>query len=297
MYQCGAERSRTKAFAARYLRSRIADGNVPSLIIAALTEQLSQNNNSKPKFARVGQNQQKQYSWQNREENNRNIPQSFKPLNTQMSVEPPQIKENSIQHSQTSKQLILMTVEGNIWNARKHAYEKALFFFDSGAQKTVIEENLAGQLGLPKNTTEICTISGNGGHIECFESHKVPVKLGTVFGGEICMTIQTKPVITNGFPSVKLNTEDIEFLKTNTICLANSKLRGEHQNPHILVGLDYYHDLVTDPANGIRTLSGFHITKTGFGPTIYGRGISKKMFELDGLGIMPEETQGDEKVQ
>ncbi|KAK6762557.1 hypothetical protein RB195_023326 [Necator americanus] len=285
------------------------------------TEQLSQNNSSKPKFVRVGQNQQRQHSWQNREENNRNIPQRLKPINTQVSVEPPQIKENSIQHSQTSKQLILMTAEGNIWDARKQTYEKVLFFFDSGAQKTVIEENLAQQLGLPKNTTEICTMSGIGGHIECFESHKVPVKLGTAFGGEICMTIQTKPVITNGFPSVKLNTEDIEFLKTNTICLANSKLRGEHQNPHILVGLDYYHDLVTDPANGIRTPSGFHIAKTVFGPTIYGRGISKvsetantvchsltisenteqellqKMFELDGLGIMPEETQGDEKVQ
>ncbi|KAK6728972.1 hypothetical protein RB195_006183 [Necator americanus] len=143
-------------------------------------------------------------------------------------------------------------------------------------------------------------MSGIGGHIECFESHKVPVKLGTAFGEEICMTIQTKPA--------------------NSKQLANSKLRGEHQNPHILVGLDYYHDLVTDPANGIRTPSGFHIAKTVFGPTIYGRGISKvsetantvchsltgisentellqKMFELDGLGIMPEETQGDEKVQ
>ncbi|KAK6748820.1 hypothetical protein RB195_001444 [Necator americanus] len=165
-------------------------------------------------------------------------------------------------------------------------------------------------------------MSGIGGHVECFESHMVPVRLGTAFSEEMCMTIQTKPVITNGFPSVKLNAEDIELLKTNTICLANSKLRGEHQNPHFLVGLDYYYDLVTDPANGIRTPSGFHIATTVFGPTIYGRGISKvsgtantvchsltgisenteqellqKMFELDGLGIMPEETQGDEKVQ
>ncbi|KAK6762167.1 hypothetical protein RB195_023036 [Necator americanus] len=189
-----------------------------------------------------------------------------------------------------------MTAEGNIWNVRKKDYEKALFFFDSGAQKTVIEENLAEQLGLSKNTTEICTMSGIGGHIEYFESHKVSAKLGTAFGEEICITIQTKPDITNGFPSVKLNVEDIEFLKTKTICLANSKLRGEHQNPHVLVGLDYYHDLVTDPANRIRTPSGFHTAKTVFGPTIYGQGINKKMFELDGLGIMPEETQGDEKV-
>ncbi|KAK6761905.1 hypothetical protein RB195_022845 [Necator americanus] len=167
-----------------------------------------------------------------------------------------------------------MTAEGNIRKARKQVYERVLFFFDFGAQKTVIEENLAEQLGLPKNTTEICTMSGIGGLIECFEtfdSGKTRTK--TAFGEEICMTIQTKPVITNRFPLVKLNAEDVEFLKTNAICLA--KFRGEHQNPHNLVGLDYYHDLVTDPANGIRTPSGFHIAKTASGPTFYGRGISK----------------------
>ncbi|KAK6745228.1 hypothetical protein RB195_011757 [Necator americanus] len=168
----------------------------------------------------------------------------------------------------------------------------------------LLKESLKEQLCLPKNTTEICTIPGIGGHIQCFESHK------------------TKSIITNGFPPVKLNAEDIEFLKTNTICLENSKLCGEHQSPHILVGLDYYHDLFTDPANGVRTPSGFHIAKTVFGPTIYGREISKvsgtantvchsltrisenteqellqKIFELDGLGIMPEGTQRDENVQ
>lgn len=220
-----------------------------------------------------------------------------------------------------TSQLILMTAEGNIWNHRKEEYDKVLFFFDCGAQKTVIEESLATDLGLPRETTELCTMSGIGGHIERFESHIVNVKVGTVFGEQLELKFQTKPVITNGFPSVRLAQSDIEFLKENNICPANSKLRGEHQIPHVLVGLDYFHDLVTSPTCGIKTPTGLHISKTVFGPTIYGKGITssetasnnlsygmtavsepsekeilQKMFELEGLGISNEESQPDDKT-
>ncbi|KAK6735243.1 hypothetical protein RB195_018429 [Necator americanus] len=47
------------------------------------------------------------------------------------------------------------------------------------------------------------------------------------------------------------------------------------QNRQILIGLDYYYDLLTVPGNGIRTPCGLHIAKTVFGRAIYGRGISK----------------------
>ncbi|KAK6010385.1 hypothetical protein OSTOST_24589, partial [Ostertagia ostertagi] len=165
-----------------------------------------------------------------------------------------------------TSQLVLMTAEGNLWNSKKQAYEKVLFFFDSGAQKTVITERVADQFGLPKLTTEICTMSGIGGHIENFESHVVTTKVSTAFGEELELRVQTKPVLTNGFPSVKLTNADIEFLKENNICLSNSKLRGELQTPHILVGLDYYHELVSGPSHTIKTPSGLHIARTIFGP-------------------------------
>ncbi|EYB90298.1 hypothetical protein Y032_0221g2542 [Ancylostoma ceylanicum] len=279
--------------------------------------QNNRNFNQGNKIANGGQNYQKPQNWQGRDQNRRRDFQKPSPANSQTGA-----RMNSFEHTSANKQLILMTAEGNIWNAKEGEYEKILFFFDSGAQKTVTEENLADRLGLPRHTTEICTMSGIGGHIECFKSHIVPVRLGTAFGEEIDITIQTKPVITNGFPSVNLDQKDIEFLKTNNLCLANTKLRGEHQNPHILVGLDYYHDLVTNPANGMQTPSGFHIAKTVFGPTIYGRGIGnvsatasamyhsltnictpteeellQKIFEIDGLGITQNECQGDEKAQ
>ncbi|KAK6729048.1 hypothetical protein RB195_006229 [Necator americanus] len=165
-------------------------------------------------------------------------------------------------------------------------------------------------------------MSGIGGHIESFKSHIVHMRIGTVYGEVIDTRIQTKPVITNGFPSVNLSAVDIEFLKENNICLANTKLRGEHQTPHILVGLDYYHDLVTGPSHMVKTPNGLHIAKTLFGPAIYGKGavgakskednlcygltavhenseqeiLKKKMFELEGLGISAQECQKDDMI-
>ncbi|EYC15829.1 hypothetical protein Y032_0035g2985 [Ancylostoma ceylanicum] len=164
-------------------------------------------------------------------------------------------------------------------------------------------------------------MSGMGGHIESFKSHIVNMRISTAFGEEIEMKIQTKPVITNSFPSVNLTSVDITFLKENNICLANSKLRGEQQIPHILVGLDHYHDLVASPAETVRTPTGLHITRTVFGPTVYGKGttnaenthnttyfgltavhesseqeILRNMFELEGLGISTFECQKDDKI-
>ncbi|KAK6763013.1 hypothetical protein RB195_023642 [Necator americanus] len=114
-----------------------------------------------------------------------------------------------------------MTNEENVWNCNKREFEKMLVFFDSGAQKTVIEESLPERFGLYRGKAEICTISGIGGHIECFKSHIVHMRIGTAFGEVINMKIQTKPAITSGFPSVNLSPVDIEFLKENSICVTN----------------------------------------------------------------------------
>lgn len=120
-----------------------------------------------------------------------------------------------------------MTAEGNMWNFKKQVYEKVLFFFDSGAQKSIIKEEVAEQFSLSKLSTEVCTMSGIGGHVENFESRVVTIKVSSAYGDEVEMKILTKPMLTNGFPSVKLTENDIDFLKENNICLSNSNLRGK----------------------------------------------------------------------
>ncbi|VDL84984.1 unnamed protein product [Nippostrongylus brasiliensis] len=145
-------------------------------------------------------------------------------------------------NNSTSSQLVLVTAEGSVWNHNSGQYGKVLFFFDSGAQRTVIGKSLADLLGVPRQTTEICTMSGIGGHTETFESHTIKLRISTGYGEELDLEIQTKPIITNGFAAVNLSPVDVAFLKANSICLANSNTRGEYQKPHVLVGLDYYHE-------------------------------------------------------
>ncbi|EYC16335.1 hypothetical protein Y032_0034g2937 [Ancylostoma ceylanicum] len=87
------------------------------------------------------------------------------------------------------------------------------------------------------------------------------------------MTVETRPIIKSGIPSVKLDKADAAFLKANDIYLANTKIRGERQIPRVLVGLDYDHDLVIDHIT--KTPSGLHITKTVFGPTVCGSGLTE----------------------
>ncbi|KAL6733108.1 hypothetical protein Aduo_003789 [Ancylostoma duodenale] len=124
------------------------------------------------------------------------------------------------------EQIVLMTAEGSVWNERTNQFEKILFFFDTGAQKTLIRESIAEELGLPKQSTEIRSISGIGGHTERIQSSLVSLKVCTAFGRRLEITAQTKPVLTKGFSSVRLSEEDKDFLQSNELCICNPRVNG-----------------------------------------------------------------------
>ncbi|EYB85177.1 hypothetical protein Y032_0303g1894 [Ancylostoma ceylanicum] len=213
--------------------------------------------------------------WRNRDQRANNIRRSrtkSSSLTVQMCAET-EPDSNHCTVKTTNRQTVLMTAEGSIWNAKRQQFEKVLICFDSGAQKTVVEEELAEEFGLPKGRIQMCTVSENGGNTETFKRHPVSLKIVTAFGEDIETIAETRPVITNAFPSVRLDQNDAAFLKANEIYLANTRIRGEHQIPRILVGLDYYNDLVIGHIT--RTPSGLHIAKTVFGPAIYGSELTE----------------------
>ncbi|EYC15188.1 hypothetical protein Y032_0037g3370 [Ancylostoma ceylanicum] len=179
---------------------------------------------------------------------------------------------NSPQITRNLEQIVLMTAEGNVWNHKTNQFEKVLFFFDTGAQKSLIRESTADDFGLVSQQTEHCTMSGIGGHTERFKSNLVTLRVSTAFGKQINLTVHTKPIITNGFSSVRLSEEDKHFLQFKEMFICNPRVRGEHQNPHILIGLDYYYELVPPNTTTVQTPSGLQITNTVFGPSIHGKG-------------------------
>lgn len=53
--------------------------------------------------------------------------------------------------------------------------------------------------------------------------------------------MKSKPTITTiSFPSAFITERDVLFMEAHNICSANSKLREEHQLPHILVGINLF---------------------------------------------------------
>ncbi|KAK6755683.1 hypothetical protein RB195_014208 [Necator americanus] len=126
------------------------------------------------------------------------------------------------------EQRILMTAESSIWNYNTERFERAVFFFDTVAQKTIIEEEYANNLELPTLRTENCVMSGIGGKTEVFETNIVNVKIGTAYGKEIDILIQTKPILTKGFPAVRLCTKDQQLLQSRNILVCNPHIRNRN---------------------------------------------------------------------
>uniref|UniRef100_A0A1I7WFL4 BEACH domain-containing protein n=1 Tax=Heterorhabditis bacteriophora TaxID=37862 RepID=A0A1I7WFL4_HETBA len=62
--------------------------------------------------------------------------------------------------NEIKQQIVLMTAEGSIWNNHSSMFERALFFFDMGAQTSLVEERFAMQLGLLASESETITMSG-----------------------------------------------------------------------------------------------------------------------------------------
>ncbi|XGW12069.1 hypothetical protein V3C99_013053 [Haemonchus contortus] len=222
--------------------------------------------------------------------------------------------------SPKNEQIALMTAAGSIWNHGTQSFEKVIFFFDIGAQKMVIQEDLACRLKLPTLKTETCIMSGIGGTTETFQSSIVHVKIGTAYARDLEILIQTKPILTNGFPAVKIGPVDQQFLEKRNLLVCNPNVRGEHHIPNILVGLDHYYSFVLDSGEHLTTPSGLRIANTIFGPTLYGRGstdtsggtiptpslsynmtvieetereLLSKLFELEGLRITADECTGN----
>ncbi|EYC43181.1 hypothetical protein Y032_0501g2605 [Ancylostoma ceylanicum] len=136
-------------------------------------------------------------------------------------------------------------------------------------------------------------MSGIGGHTESFKSNLVTLGVSTAFGKQINLTVRTKPIITYGFPSVRLSEEDKHFLQSKEMFICSPRVRGEYQNPHILIGLDYYYEMIPPNTTTVQTPSGLQITNTVFEPSIHGKGTllaasTNESTAMHGLALIEE---------
>ncbi|PIO72307.1 hypothetical protein TELCIR_05766, partial [Teladorsagia circumcincta] len=244
------------------------------------------------------------------------LPSSLTTMGASSSVVHQNDHQKEFMSNNVGEQIVLMTAEGLVWNYSSNSYERALFFFDTGAQVSLILEGAAEHLALPVAKTEQCSLSGISGISETFLSHHVVLRIQTAQGRELEFTVKTKPTITTGFPSVHLVERDTLFMEEYGIYLSNTRMRGEHQYPHVLIGLDLYSSFVYEHHPPVQLPTGLRIARTLFGFAAYGRGLLdsqkscnfsvccntintesemiKNIFELESLGIMTKEGSDDE---
>ncbi|KAK6021222.1 zinc knuckle, partial [Ostertagia ostertagi] len=113
------------------------------------------------------------------------------------------------------KNLVLMTVEGQIKNNANGSFENVLIFLDSGAQCNLIAASLADALALPRGDPYQCTMHGIGGTAQTYTAQQVTAVFRTRFGETLAINLSTKPVLTNAFPAATLTDSDVQFLKQN----------------------------------------------------------------------------------
>ncbi|VDP53024.1 unnamed protein product [Heligmosomoides polygyrus] len=117
---------------------------------------------------RTGQNNQRPARFQREQRNFPTAQSRWNANNLQMCSKNNEPKSKS---TSTSSQLVLMTAEGNVWNHNREEYEKILFFFDTGAQKTVIEESLADHLGAKADNRALCHVRHRGTYRDLQKPH------------------------------------------------------------------------------------------------------------------------------
>lgn len=61
-------------------------------------------------------------------------------------------------------------------------------------------------------------------------------------------------------------------MEEHNVFLTNTRMRGEYQIPHILIGIDLYSSFVNEAFPSIQLPTGLRVARTIFGCAAYGRG-------------------------
>ncbi|KAK5983385.1 hypothetical protein GCK32_007089 [Trichostrongylus colubriformis] len=178
------------------------------------------------------------------------------------------------------KNLILMTVEGQMKNNATNSFENVLIFLDSGAQCNLIDDNLAETLALTRSEPYKCTMHGIGGSVQTYTAHQVTAVFRTRFGECVSINMSTKPVLTNAFPSATLTPSDVQFLKQNRIFLSNTATNGQLVKPSVLIGVESYEQIVLLDSTPTKLPSGLLAQNTVFGPALFGKSHTPEESEM-----------------
>ncbi|KAK6031838.1 Pao retrotransposon peptidase, partial [Ostertagia ostertagi] len=183
-----------------------------------------------------------------------------------------QIKPNFSNHNKSNIKARLMVVPLRARNENNNSEEQVYALLDSASDQSFISLPLAQRLQLIPHFETTIIVNTFGGHAE--RKHVTCVETLLVNSQEqsIKVKLLTHDIITHPLAIIDLQTEDKIFLEEkfsndNAIWLQDSTIEV---TPDILLGIDYFNDILQTNEPIIRLPSGLFMTPTFFGPVISG---------------------------
>ncbi|MCP3663543.1 MAG: DUF1759 domain-containing protein, partial [Gammaproteobacteria bacterium] len=162
---------------------------------------------------------------------------------------PPSNKHFPIISKHPHKHVMLSTASVPITNYQSSPV-MARVLLDNANQRSYIKASLAAKLGLSQLSSESLRVKVFLGHSHSLETSTVNFSLFHKDGTLFPMRANVVPEITNGVARFSLNTEDKSFLQRNNVreeSFADVPPDDTPFSPDILIGADYYWNLVTGP--------------------------------------------------
>ncbi|EPB67827.1 hypothetical protein ANCCEY_13083 [Ancylostoma ceylanicum] len=165
-----------------------------------------------------------------------------------------------------------------IFSEAEWDYQPITLLLDSGAQKSFIKSGISEELKLRITGSTSFTTSGMGELQESFNSNEVQVTLKGLHSPKklkkIISTHEEKK-LTTPLTTAELSEEDLNFISSSSITVAQQSLASTTVSADLLIGQDLL-SIIIDHSSSVLTLpSGLILTPTVFGYTISGTSLTK----------------------
>ncbi|EYC14365.1 hypothetical protein Y032_0040g167 [Ancylostoma ceylanicum] len=176
-----------------------------------------------------------------------------------------------------NNQCVLQIATAMIFSEAEWDYQPITLLLDSGAQKSFIKSGISEELKLRITGSTSFTTSGMGELQESFNSNEVQVTLKGLHSPRKLkkLSVHTKQKLTTPLTTAELSEEDLNFISSSSITVAQQSLASTTVSVDLLIGQDLLSTII-DHSSPVLTLpSGLILTPTVFGYTISGTSLTK----------------------
>ncbi|KAK6009927.1 Tas retrotransposon peptidase A16, partial [Ostertagia ostertagi] len=184
------------------------------------------------------------------------------------------IHRTDVSSSESSSRLMVIPV--TVYNPSNQLKESVYALIDTGSTRSFISCSLAKRLDLPSSSSSSYILTTFGGKQEKRKSRKCSACLVDLRGEEIHMNLLSVDVISHTIILPRLSLSDISHAHQY---LSNESLLNEADievSPDILIGIDYYNNIMNVTETPLQLPSGLQAI-----PTIFGHVVTGKCSELD----------------